>query len=276
MNEWQSFCTTPASPLTIEDWIATNPNAGLAVACGYQGLIAFDIDHNNAIPAVREVFGTLRSPSKQGRRGGTAFFRDPGSAITSRRFRSKTGEMLVEVLSTGSCTVLPPTIHKDTGKPYRWCGVTLEDVSITDLPEITQANIDDLATALVPLMPPERIVKPTCTAATIKQMPPQLAGRYFNYAMAVLNSEVSRVLSQTKPGRNERLFRSVCNAGKWVHHGFFDEARITAEFLGACTANGLVYENGQHDCTDTIQDALRYSCHDPLPVLRDHRTFRRW
>ena len=44
---------------------------------------------------------------------------------------------LVELLLHGTQSVVPPTIHPDTGQPYRWLTPdTLEDTPLGDLPEL--------------------------------------------------------------------------------------------------------------------------------------------
>ncbi len=50
----------------------------------------------------------------------------------------------VEILSTGQQVVLPPSIHPDTKKPYRWLGSSLLDTEIENLPELPESLIADL------------------------------------------------------------------------------------------------------------------------------------
>src|SRR5262249_55442833 len=72
---------------------------------------------------------------KTGARGETLFYYGPG--ITQSQSWNIAGKRVVDLIGPGRQTVLPPTIHPDTGAPYRWSGSeTLEDLQPHELPTL--------------------------------------------------------------------------------------------------------------------------------------------
>lgn len=58
---------------------------------------------------------------------------------------------MVDLIGPGRQTVLPPSIHPDSGAPYVWTGTeTLEDVAPEELPELTPDIIDKVSAVLAP------------------------------------------------------------------------------------------------------------------------------
>ena len=77
--------------------------------------------------------------------GFTAFFRDPTGNIETARLS------LVEILARGTQTVLPPSIHPDTGKPFIWldtgeltAGRYIPLVGLPDLSVVATIATDDV------------------------------------------------------------------------------------------------------------------------------------
>lgn len=134
------------------DWIAANqPDDGLGVAGSFGGLVPIDIDTDdeNIIAAARAV---LPEPmvGKTGKQGVTWFYRSADDIPALKLRMPGAKKPFLEVLFTGQ-SVIPPTVHPDTGKPYRWTTVaTLLDTPAGDLPEITAADIKALQEGLAP------------------------------------------------------------------------------------------------------------------------------
>lgn len=275
---WQRYCESPMSEDEIKHIIRDDPECGLALACGYKDLIGVDVDNVKAYPAVREVLRGSHPPTKIGRKGATAFFYGPG--IKARKFREKPfrndeGKVirptLVEILALGNETVIPDTIHPDTGKPYRWVCASLEDVRHpSELPAITQEHIDRLAELLAPLMPDRRDDGPR------KPVRVKDAGlsafdrrRYEGAAAAALRIKAADLAATAKPGRNDALFRAACGLGAYVLHGLLKQADLEKELVEACETNGLIADNGRGDVINTIADGLQCAGDDPFPKLKD-------
>jgi hypothetical protein len=106
-GKWEGRCDTAAAPETIAMW-ASWPGAGIAVACGYNGLCAIDIDSED--PAVIEAVESIlpKSPvRKRGRRGYTAYYRGNMAKITLVQIRLDNGDG-VDIIARGGATVIPP------------------------------------------------------------------------------------------------------------------------------------------------------------------------
>ena len=275
MSRWSQYCIATASDTEIARWIAMDPQAGIGVACGYNGLTALDVDNAAAYAAVSAVFGGSDAPVKRGRTGSTAFFRDPTGLITSRKFLPRKnadgtrGKPLVEILGPGSQSVLPPSFHPVTHRPYVWVRGALPGMfGIDDLPVIAQAQVDELERLLEPLMEPRREhIEPAAASRPRRALTDQERARYPGFAKAAFRAEVQKVAQQTKPGRSDQLNVSACVLGKFVHHDLLAREEVAQALLGACLSNGLARENGPHDCLKTISRAFRFTEGDELPAL---------
>jgi hypothetical protein len=119
----------------------SQPGAGIGLICGRSDnpgwvIVALDFDDDDVALAMYDNL-PLSPIGKVGRRAETRFYKAKPGAIASRKFKVD-GRCVIEVLSKGAQTVLPPTIHMDTGKPYRWSGdKALPDDWQNILPEIT-------------------------------------------------------------------------------------------------------------------------------------------
>jgi AAA domain/Bifunctional DNA primase/polymerase, N-terminal len=110
------------------------PGAGIGARMG-RGIVALDFDNEEAALRVSEALGG--SPvNKAGATAWTEFYRTSGP-VPSEDFTDENGELMLQVLSDGKQTVLPPSIHPDTGQPYRWTnGASLYNTPPDQLPEL--------------------------------------------------------------------------------------------------------------------------------------------
>jgi hypothetical protein len=154
--DWQRFCDRLPTDIETRIW-AKYPDAGVCVALG-RGLVAIDVDSDDedVQAAIRSVLP--ESPvMKQGRKGYTAFYQ-ASPAVVSCAFDTQDGRAL-DLLAHGRQTVIPPTIHPDTGKSYVWLGDPLERFTPDQLPLLPDDIAPKLAEALAPfgyMPPPER------------------------------------------------------------------------------------------------------------------------
>jgi hypothetical protein len=148
LANWQRrFNSGPPSDTERRRWGANG--AGLGVLGGYRGLVAIDLDTED--PALVNAILAVVPPSairKRGARGETRFFHGPG--IKSQSFDID-GRRVVDLIAAGRQTVLPPSIHPGTGKPYQWTGVeSLEDLEPEDLPKLPVDIAERISAALEP------------------------------------------------------------------------------------------------------------------------------
>jgi KaiC/GvpD/RAD55 family RecA-like ATPase len=150
MNDWSRFCDRPPTELESNVW-SNMPNAGVGIACGFNGIVALDFDTNDhrAIEAIMAVLPHALV-EKAGCRGFTAFYRTD-EAIESREFDID-GKRVLDLLSDGRQTVIPPSLHPQTGRPYVWTTpLGLEDIRPEHLETLPADIAERIAEALKPL-----------------------------------------------------------------------------------------------------------------------------
>ena len=266
---WQRYCDAPMASQEVKRFAASRTSYGIGVALG-RGLLAIDIDtaDKTIVAAIRSVVPA--SPiAKRGRKGRTDFYRDKTKTIRARKFSSDFG-MLVEVLAHGNQTIVPPSLHPDTGLPYVWLGPhTLENTPLRQLPVIAPDVADRLASVLAPW-------RAKSLRSSPEKLPPRLydrseLDRQRRYAEEIVSRELKTLGAMAiNSGRNCQVFRLVCRVGRWVHAGILSADRLTADILNACLENGLVSEDGASAILATVESALRKSANDALPNLDGH------
>ena len=130
------------SPDVLKGWLTSHGSAGIGLLMGNPfpdgtTLGALDIDHDAYTRLGRAL---LRDPlcGRIGKKGAVFFMRVRG-APRNLEFRVK-GETdknlgkVAECLFTKKLCVLPPTIHPDTRRPYRWLSTPLHEVEFERLP----------------------------------------------------------------------------------------------------------------------------------------------
>jgi P4 family phage/plasmid primase-like protien len=134
----------------ITDPMAQTPKAswdkatGVGLVCGeISGVICLDIDILDPnSPVLKKILeklppifsGKVGNPIKQPSR----FFQYNGEP--TKHFEN----IKIDVLSDGSQTVMPPSIHPETGNPYAWVGKSLLEIDRDELPILPDGLIDFL------------------------------------------------------------------------------------------------------------------------------------
>ncbi len=123
-----------------------SPGVGVVLGRASRGLVAIDIDAYDE-EIVQAIIKTLPSTPlrKRGKKGATLFYSSGGLRSRALDFCAPDGAIvrMIDVLAEGRQTVLPPTIHPETRKPYEWIGEkTLLEVAIDDIPTIVEADVD--------------------------------------------------------------------------------------------------------------------------------------
>lgn len=155
-RDWQRFCTRLPSAFEMQIWERwPDANVGLALgpssAPAGRQLVALDIDTDD-VEIVEAIMSVVpQSPvRKRGKKGSTLFYIAPQS-VRSRPYNDGSKIRILDLLCSGRQTVLPPSIHPDTGEPYVWLTLdTLESFEVSDLPELPADVADRLGEALKP------------------------------------------------------------------------------------------------------------------------------
>jgi hypothetical protein len=263
---WDRLRAVAMNEQEIASLARKRPRLGLGVAGGFNQLCPIDVDA--ADPDVLKAVGGALPPLdvvKMGRKGYTAFFRDSSRLIRGRKFLTPPPDRrpLVEILVSGQ-TVVPPTLHPETGAPYRWLtNLSLMGVRVDELPLITTAHIEGLAKALEPWSPaPKAFVQ----VSMVPEVAPLSDGRMLAYARTVLANE-ALALGMLTAGRNNALFAAACKVGRFAHHQVLTRREIEEALLAACAHNGLLRDDGINQCEATLASGMRKSKHDALPAL---------
>jgi hypothetical protein len=156
MYGWTRFCSRSPTDLEIRIW-STWPDAGVCVCMGPASgnLVALDIDVEDfEIWQVVESVAGESVVEKRGRAGYTSFWRAPATVVSTKFSIGK--KTIVDLLASGKESVIPPSTHPDTGRPYEWLRGSLEHISPERLPELPGGISELIAEALQPFghMPP--------------------------------------------------------------------------------------------------------------------------
>ena len=149
MGDWTRYAKRLPSELELKHWNQW-PDAGIGVVLGeLSGIIGLDRDYD--VPGASDALDKLIpfSPvAKKGEKGWTKFYRFNGERSCSFNVQ---GHRVLDILSTGRQTVVPPTAHP-SGCSYVWITVdTLDDItSVSDLPTLPADFISKVESLLAP------------------------------------------------------------------------------------------------------------------------------
>jgi hypothetical protein len=275
LKEWSNFCAEPMTHDRIQDYGARWPRASLGVALGYAGVVALDVDTEDAEQLAAICEAVPASPvAKVGRKGFTAFYREPlGVVIPSRHYAAGRKQGICDLLSTGTQTVLPPSPHP-AGITYRWLTPdTLLTVQADELPEAPADIAARLEAALAPWMPKPQF-EGVCEPRTAPPEGFELR-RLIAFAKSALQAWTARLAETAEGARNNTLFALGCQLGKYVFHGLLDVAVIEAAALAACEANGMRRADGRLAVLATLHSGIARAKGDALPALKERTQKRR-
>jgi len=142
ITKWSSYGDNLPKSETRVDWLTRFPDANIGLALGKELVPgwrfgAIDVDDGRFVEVVRRLVGHPVA-SKIGRKGETffaMFAKVPG--VGSGKLSASSGAHAVDILIAGTQTVVPPSVHPDTGQAYRWNGLSLLDITPPDLPRIS-------------------------------------------------------------------------------------------------------------------------------------------
>lgn len=152
MGGWDQYGERLAVDAEIDAW-ETWPQCGVGVVLGpLSGLVVLDVDTDD--PAIIAAIEAVTPPSwckKRGSKGYAAFYQYNGE--TNGRFNAEVDgqtSRVVDLLSAGTQTVIPPSIHPN-GDLYDWLTpFQLQEIQLDELPKLPPGYHDTLTAALVP------------------------------------------------------------------------------------------------------------------------------
>lgn len=154
MNAWHTeYSARLPSRWEVQTWSMSDAGVGVLCGPGSRGLVAVDIDTDDA--AIKAAICSVLPPTtvrKSGKKGETLFFVAPEMTVLPKPSSwNINGERVCDLIGPGRQTLLPPTVHMDTGQPYKWTGPdALDDVEPSELPELPADIADKISAALAP------------------------------------------------------------------------------------------------------------------------------
>lgn len=154
---WPGFLGGLPNPDTRAKWLADHPGANIGLLMGFptnaDAVVALDIDEHRFVRMIHRFLGLARGQSravlsgKRGKKGQTVFARAPKS-LKSTVIKGSNGLGNIDFLAAGRMTVMPPSIHPDTGLPYEPIGTSLLEIDFAELPIVTEHHLKLLKSTL--------------------------------------------------------------------------------------------------------------------------------
>jgi hypothetical protein len=143
IKDWQKpDLELPSTALA--SWLTKYGHLGIGLLMGSPfpdgtSLGALDIDHDDYLRVGRALLGDPPS-GRIGMKGAVFFVRVRGR-LSNPEFRvGGKGDKVAECLFTKKLCVIPPTVHPDTGQPYRWIGPPLHEIDFRELPMVEMGD----------------------------------------------------------------------------------------------------------------------------------------
>ncbi len=137
-HDWSNYCKKLTTSEEVATWSKKFPNNNIGICCGpASGVVWIDLDLDINDKWQSEIYNAIKtlipdSPvEKKGAKGFSRAYKYNGEKSESLRVGSVT---VIDLLSDGRQTVIPPSIHSKTGMPYVW-------TSKNDLLEISKDQL---------------------------------------------------------------------------------------------------------------------------------------
>lgn len=136
---WAKAEKYPTSDPEKGRWISQhkNQNVGLLMGTSIDDdhiIVAVDVDDDRLVKVTRAIIGEPLV-SKRAKKGETVFVRSPiNQSIKSTQFKGQGDLNQIDILAKSRCTVVPPSIHPETKRPYVWLSETLLECDLNKLP----------------------------------------------------------------------------------------------------------------------------------------------
>ena len=167
INSWQDIEVTHEAIDVWENTLQDCNGFGVRLGNGI-GCIDYDTDDHEILNRLSQFFDIPETVVKKGKKGKTVFFKydyQPKKMIYSHKMKGFK-EPIVEIFYGSKQTVVPPSIHPETGLKYQWIVGDLLYADLDDLPTITEQQAE-LA---------ETVINARSMSDAIQQLPSGVAG----------------------------------------------------------------------------------------------------
>lgn len=160
LANWTGFLSDLPNIDTRSQLLETYETHGIGLLLGSPlasggKLVALDVDGNELVRLVRGLLTISKNGSnpivcgKVGKRGATYFCNAPKDNRIKNTTLKGAGDLgNIDILGPGKMTVMPPSIHPDTGRPYEVVGSDLLEANTDFLPTITAHLLDVIGAAI--------------------------------------------------------------------------------------------------------------------------------
>ncbi|KVZ62261.1 bifunctional DNA primase/polymerase [Burkholderia ubonensis] len=117
-NDWSRYFDHPVEPEQQQAWIEQCPTSNIGIVLGPQsGIVMMDIDTvDQRLTSIIQSLLPASPWCRIGKKGMMLAFKYTG--LKTFRIKNTSGETICEMLSARTQSVLPPSIHPDTKRPY--------------------------------------------------------------------------------------------------------------------------------------------------------------
>lgn len=229
------------SQQVIDSWVAEYPTANIGILTREAPTV--DIDNPAAWEVVQHILP--QTPYvKAGARGWSMIYRPSAADPISRTRRFANGDLVhIEVLADGRQTVLPPSIHPDTGRPYIWLENSGPLGMYGPAPELTQTHVQEIELALR-----------TAGLLTTRMIGTKAADdsqwqgnedRYAKFFRARLTDKFAILVQAVSGSRQQALNDAVLSCSSAVRVGALSQQELYEAMHNACLQNGYIQTDGE-------------------------------
>jgi Bifunctional DNA primase/polymerase, N-terminal len=147
ITNWTGYCDNLPKPETRSKWLRICRGHGIGLCLGSRissefRIAAVDVDHDAWVRVTETILGNCIC-AKHGLKGITfvvkVHIRARLKSTTVSNFLKKG---VIDILFGGKMTVLPPSIHPETGLPYAWSRLPLLEVDLGELPVLDDGKLN--------------------------------------------------------------------------------------------------------------------------------------
>lgn len=246
------FYAATRDPDRLRAMLAAVPGGLLAVRTGAaSGLVLVDIDprHGGRLDPV------LMPPTRAvatGHDGWHLYYRHPGRPVPSRPLPGRDG---VDVKADGGYVVLPPSVHPDTGRAYRWLPAERQVIEMP--PALTAAVADPGPRSpagdggLFPAPPTATNQRPATPAE--RSTPNGTGGGGISSPAALLTATLATVRNAPQGRRRTTLYGAARGLARMVAAG----ALTHPDAVAALTDAGRAAQQTERDIRAAITGGFR-------------------
>lgn len=149
IGNWAGYGNNLPSSDKRQSWLGQFAECGIGLLMNMEimpgfNLGAIDVDRDELVGAVQVILGNPPC-RKRGKKGETFFIRTARTdKLKKTTIADYAGRQAVDVLLGNSMSVLPPSLHPDSGQSYVWTGKRLLDCGWNELPVLDRRRYTGL------------------------------------------------------------------------------------------------------------------------------------